>query len=128
MRPPIRPAIANALRCRCPNCRQGGVFRAWPNRVWAHCPVCGLSFFRESGYYLAGMIFTYIATAFVLLAAYLLSLLLPQLTTLSENAKFALWSLFAILLTILFVRPAYSFWLSLDFWIDPWLPGKPSHN
>jgi len=53
---------------------------------------------------------------------------LPQLTTLSENAKFALWSLFAILLTILFVRPAYSFWLSLDFWIDPWLPGKPSHN
>ena len=89
-----------------------------------HCPVCDLSFFRESGYYLAGMIFTYIATASVLLTAYLISLLLPDFKALSENERFALWSLFAIFLTLLFVRPAYSLWLSLDFWIDPWCPGE----
>jgi hypothetical protein len=73
------------------------------------------------------MIFTYIATAVVLLAAYLVSLLLPDIKTLSENEKFALWSVFAVLLTILFVRPAYSLWLSLDFWIDPWRPGEQHH-
>ena len=127
MRPPIRPVLANALRCLCPNCRQGSVFRAWPNRVWRQCPVCALPYYRESGYYLAGMIFTYVATAVVLLAAYLASLLLPDVKALSENEKFALWSLFAIFLTILFVRPAYSLWLSLDFWIDPWRPGEQHH-
>ena len=124
MRPPIGPAIANALRCRCPHCRQGSIFRGWPNKVRPRCPVCDLSFFRESGYYLAGMIFTYIATASVLLTAYLISLLLPDFKALSENERFALWSLFAIFLTLLFVRPAYSLWLSLDFWIDPWCPGE----
>jgi uncharacterized protein (DUF983 family) len=127
MRPPIRPVLANALRCRCPNCRQGSVFRGWPNRVWTRCPVCALPYYRESGYYLAGMIFTYIATAVVLLAAYLISLLLPDIKALSENEKFALWSIFAIFLTVLFVRPAYSLWLSLDFWIDPWHPGEQHH-
>ena len=124
MRPPIRAALSNALQCRCPNCREGAVFRGWPNRVWPRCPVCGLSYFRESGYYLAGMILTYAATAGVLIPAYLISLLLPDMKAVTENERFALWSLFAICLTLIFVRPAYSLWLSLDFWIDPWHPGE----
>jgi hypothetical protein len=71
------------------------------------------------------MIITYMLTAFILLAAYLVSLLFPQAGALSENSKFAFWVFLAVLLTLVLVRPAYSLWLSLDFWIDPWEPGEP---
>jgi hypothetical protein len=71
------------------------------------------------------MIITYILTAFILLAAYLLSLLLPAARILSENFKFAFWACLAVFLTLMLMRPAYSLWLSLDFWIDPWQPDGP---
>ena len=122
MRPPIGQTIRYALKCRCPNCHQGRIFRGWPNKVWPRCPVCSLSFFREPGYYLGGMIITYILVAFMLLALYLLSLLLPSEALVAENTKLIFWTVFAILLTILVVKPAYSLWLALDFWIHPWSP------
>ena len=68
------------------------------------------------------MIITYMLTAFILLAAYLASLLLPGAGALSENSKFIFWICLAVLLTLVLVRPSYSLWLSLDFWIDPWQP------
>ena len=71
------------------------------------------------------MIITYILTALVLLAAYLVSLLFPAPGIFSENFKFAAWAALAIFLTLSLVRPAYSLWLSLDFWIDPWQPDEP---
>ena len=72
------------------------------------------------------MILTYVFASFVLVAVYLSTLLLPvsyRLPQLSQGSEFALWTSFAILLTLLFMRPAYSLWLSLDFWIAPWSPG-----
>jgi hypothetical protein len=89
------------------------------------CPNCGLSYFRESGYYLGGMIITYILTTFIVLAAYVLSLALPAARRLPENVTFAFWGSLAISLVVLLMRPAYSLWLSLDFWIDPWQPDEP---
>ena len=80
---------------------------------------------RESGYFLGGMIITYIFTAFILVAVYLLTLAFPVATKLPENLTFALWGTFAVVLTLVLMRPAYSLWLSLDFWIDPWQPGEP---
>jgi hypothetical protein len=71
------------------------------------------------------MIITYILTAFILLAVYLASLLFPAVSILSENFKFAFWAGLAIFLTLMLMRPAYSLWLSLDFWIDPWQPDEP---
>lgn len=125
VRPNLRKLLLNALRCRCPNCRQGKIFRGWPNRVLPRCPHCGLAYFRESGYFLGGMIITYILTAFILLAGYLISLLLPGTAIVSENFKFAFWTGLAVVLTLVLVRPSYSLWLSLDFWVDPWQPDKP---
>lgn len=124
VRPPLVPTLAYALRLRCPNCHRGRLFRGWPNRMFSHCPVCGLSYFRESGYYLGGMILTYIFAVIVLIGVYLASLLVPGLPALpiSDNAKFLLWILFTVLLSLLFVRPAYSLWLALDFWLEPWTP------
>jgi len=122
VRPSLDAVLVNALRLRCPHCRQGRVFRGWPNRILPRCPACGLSYFCESGYYLGGMILTYIFTALVLVASYLLSLLFPIPYRLSQGTELALWVSFAVLLTLSFVRPAYSLWLSLDFWITPWEP------
>jgi uncharacterized protein (DUF983 family) len=124
-RPNFYKLLLNALHCRCPNCRQGRVFRGWPNRVLPRCPHCGLSYFRESGYYLGGMIITYILTAFIVLGIYVASLALPGAGSFSENLAFAFWACLAISLTLLLMRPAYSLWLSLDFWMDPWQPDEP---
>jgi uncharacterized protein (DUF983 family) len=124
VKPSFRAALANALRCRCPNCHQGRLFRGGLNRVLPSCPSCGLSYFRESGYYVGGMIITYVSTAVVLLTAYLISLLIPGVVAVSENIKFAFWVVFGLLLALLLVRPAYSLWITLDFWVDPWKPGE----
>ena len=125
VRPPLRPAVANALRFRCPCCRTGPVFRGWVNRMFRRCPHCGLSYFRESGYYLGGMILTYILTAFALLGVYLFTFFLPDVRFVPQSAVFPFWITLGILLTLAFVRPAYSLWLSLDFWFDPWEPDEP---
>jgi len=120
--------MGRALRLRCPYCRRGRLFRGWPNRMFRHCPNCGLPYFRESGYYLGGMIITYILAAVVLLAAYLCSLLLPDVTGISDTVRTTLWVMAGVLLTVAFVRPAYSLWLALDFWIAPWTPEKPTEG
>lgn len=125
MRPPFREALRKALRCRCPNCGRGPVFARWPNKVLPCCPHCGLTYFRESGYYVGGMIVTYGLAAAVLISVYLVLLLFPDVKILSENVKSVLWFVFAILLTLALVRHSYSLWLALDFWIEPWKPGEP---
>jgi hypothetical protein len=71
------------------------------------------------------MIITYILTTFIVLAAYLVSLALPEVRRLPENFTFAFWGCLAISLVLVLMRPAYSLWLSLDFWIDPWQPEEP---
>lgn len=123
-RPPLIRAIGYAFKLRCPNCHQGRLFRGWPNRMFPRCPVCALSYFREAGYYLGGMILTYVFAVVVLIGVYLTTLLLPGVPTLpvSDNIKFLLWILFTLLLSLVFVRPAYSLWLALDFWLEPWTP------
>ena len=123
MRPPFGSAVINALHCRCPNCHKGPLFRGWFNRVLPRCPECGLSYFRESGYYLGGMIVTYVLTTMLLLAIYLVLLLLPERAEISERVSLPLWMGFGVLVALLLVRPCYSLWITLDFWIEPWQPG-----
>jgi uncharacterized protein (DUF983 family) len=125
VRPPFRATLRDALRLRCPNCRQGPVLARWPNKILPACPHCGLSYFRESGYYIGGMIITYGLTLAVVIPVFLLSLLLPDFPGLSDSARFALWVLFAVPLSIALMPYSYSLWLSLDFWLEPWKPQEP---
>jgi hypothetical protein len=92
----------------------------WPNKMLPRCGVCGLSYFRESGYYVGGMIFTYALTAGVLLSVYLVLLLFPDSKAISENWQIGLWGVSAFVLSIVLSRPAYSLWLSVDYWLEPW--------
>src|SRR5436305_4790644 len=54
-----------AVRGRCPRCCQGQIFkgRFEMNRT---CPVCGLPFQKEAGYFLGAMYFSYPLSALVL--------------------------------------------------------------
>ena len=86
------------------------------------CPVCGLSYFPEQGYYVGAMIINYAVTTACVVTIFLLSLLFPDFTRLSTNVKILLWMIFAIVLSLLLVRHSYSFWLGLDFWVKPRQP------
>lgn len=119
-RPPFALMLRDALRCRCPHCHEGRIFVRWPNKMLPQCSVCGLSYFRESGYYVGGMIFTYGLTALVLIAAYLILLFVPDIKSLSENGRIAAWAISAFVLSVVLSRPAYSLWLSFDYWLEPW--------
>jgi uncharacterized protein (DUF983 family) len=121
-RPPFGQLLRNALKRRCPNCGQGPVLARWPNNMLVSCPICGLSYFRESGYYIGGMIITYGLTLAVVIPLFLFTLFLPDVNSISDNVKLAAWILFAVPLSLVFMPYAYSLWLSLDFWIDPWKP------
>lgn len=123
-RPALSDSLRNAVRRRCPNCRMGPIFARWPNKMLDKCPRCGLSYFRESGYYIGGMIFTYGLTAAVLLTAFLLGLLLPDFPAVSHFEQFALWVAFGIPVMLLVMPLGYSLWLNLDFWIEPWKPER----
>jgi uncharacterized protein (DUF983 family) len=118
LRPPFQLIVRRAAHWRCPNCGRGELFRG-VFRMRMQCPECGLSYFPEQGYYLGAMIINYAATTAVVVAIFLVSLLFRDFTTLSTNSKITLWIGFAISLSLLFVRHAYSFWLGLDFWIKP---------
>jgi len=118
--------LSSALRCRCPRCHEGALFRAWPNRVLPRCPVCSLNYFREEGYFVGGMVVTYIlAMAVIAVVSLIVFFLLPEKGWFSENQKMALWFASAILLTLLFLRRSYSLWISLDYWIEPWDQEQP---
>jgi len=121
--PSFRDALRSGLHRRCPFCQQGRLFRAWPNRMLLRCPVCGLSYFRESGYYVGGMMFTYGLAAIALLIAYFALSPFPDVKFLTDNERLALWITFAVILTLALMPYAYSLWLSLDYWMEPWSPG-----
>jgi len=59
----IWPTITDIFEQRCPRCRLGkifprSVFWGFP-KMHEHCPVCGLRFEREPGYFLGAMYFSF---------------------------------------------------------------------
>jgi uncharacterized protein (DUF983 family) len=65
------------LGARCPRCWTGKMFRS-TLEMNDPCPICGLIFEREQGYFLGAMYFSYLISLTFLIAFYLLaSLLLP---------------------------------------------------
>jgi uncharacterized protein (DUF983 family) len=74
-----RGVLAALWRGRCPDCREGRIFRG---RVTMHrrCPVCDLDFEPEPGYFTGAMYISYaLAVPLVALLAMLVRLALPQL-------------------------------------------------
>ena len=119
-------ALRAMLRQLCPRCREGKIFhgslfRGFP-KMRETCPVCGLKFEREQGYFLGAM---YISYAIALLAISALSLLVWKMSDLPfESIVFWGFILFLPLVPpiTLFSRVL---WIYLDRSIDP-DPQKPS--
>jgi uncharacterized protein (DUF983 family) len=108
------------LRQRCPRCRTGSIFRhsifrGFP-KMNEHCPVCGLKFEREEGYFLGAMYISYALGIgiIVLIAAVLWSITSWSIT------KDTIWAI----VSFLPLAPAITLlsrvlWIYLDRAIDP---------
>jgi uncharacterized protein (DUF983 family) len=126
-KPPFMQSVRRGLHFRCPNCGDGRVFSSF-FKMRDECPVCGLSFYPESGYYAGAMYLDYGLSAVIFLAAFVPSLFLPPLTHLSYVQKNILWIAFGAALCLGLARPSYSLWLAIDYWISPWKPQRPQTN
>lgn len=104
------------INLRCPVCREGAVFRGTFAMNEA-CPVCGLVFAREPGYFLGAMYFSY-------------GLGIPMIVLLTLGAYFIwptwrLWQLVLVawLAFLPFVPWVYRIsrvlWLHFDRYCDP---------
>ena len=83
---PVPEAKTRETAWRCPHCGRGQLFRG-VFRMMPRCQECGLSYFPEQGYYVGAMIINYIVTTACVVAIFLLSLLIPDFTSLTTNEK-----------------------------------------
>jgi uncharacterized protein (DUF983 family) len=123
-RPPFREALSRGLHLRCPCCGRGPLYRR-VLRMYHECPLCGLPYYREPGYYVGAMIVNYGVTAFALISIYLVSLLLPEFWHVTPGTKIIAWMFAAALVSLALVPHARSLWLAVDYWIEPWPPAEP---
>jgi uncharacterized protein (DUF983 family) len=109
---------------RCPNCFRGRVFSG-AVQMNETCPVCGVRFGREPGYFFGAMYVSYPLAAVVLgLFALGVQALLP---TWSWPACLALAFVPFLLLVPLVFRYSRIIWMHFDHWADPeGLPGPRS--
>lgn len=105
------------LQQRCPVCLRGQVFGPWfeMNR---DCPVCGIHFERETGYFLNAMFAAY-ALGFLLLVPSAIWLYFQQV---SLGLFSTVILLEIIVLWPLIFRYSRIFWLHLDQLLDPRRP------
>ena len=107
--------LGGILRLRCPKCRRGPLFTGlitMPER----CPVCGMYYEREHGYFVGAMAISY-ALAVVLVAGLFFGLLWLthwplEWVLLGSGAAFLPLAPFC-------VRYARALWIALDRRIDP---------
>ena len=80
------------------------------------CALCGLVFERAQGYWVGAIYLNYAATATIALGGYFV---LWAHTELSTAAQLAVWVPFLLVFPLWFFRYSRSFWLALEFYINP---------
>ncbi len=114
--PPLRTRLVAAARGRCPRCDRGRIFRG---RFAMHpsCPVCGLRFEREQGYFTGAMYVSYmLALPVVAVCALLVYLVAPGL---SFEATIGIAALLFLPFVPLIFRYSRILWIHLDQAVDP---------
>jgi uncharacterized protein (DUF983 family) len=112
--------VQAVLHERCPRCREGALFRAplWRGflAMYDCCPLCGLRYEREPGYFLGAMYFSYLISIPPVL---ILALVFWRLTNwrfdLVMGAAFVAWLPFVPAVT----RLARVIWIYVDRHFDP---------
>jgi uncharacterized protein (DUF983 family) len=106
--------LSAILHTRCPHCLEGKVFASlW--KMHANCPVCGVEYEREHGYFMAAIFFGYIL-GFVAI--------LPFCILLYLNDAPIIWYLVVCTIVLVVLSPLifrYSrvIWMHLDELMDP---------
>ena len=116
----VARSLLRGLRLRCPRCGHAPIFRGW-FRLLAACPLCGLRFEREPGYFVGAIYLNYAATVLVALPGYFV---LDYLFHFSLVGQLVLWGGFCILFPLWFFRYSKSLWLALDYFFDPGGPQR----
>jgi uncharacterized protein (DUF983 family) len=112
--------IKSLLLARCPRCKRGAIFKSGfagaLGSINECCPVCGLVFLRESGYFLGAMYVSYGLGVVTIL---------PVATVLAVVLEWPLWAVLTIallqtvILMPIFFRYSRVIWLYIDQAIDP---------
>lgn len=117
----IRQILSSGVRLKCPRCGIGPLFEGLFS-MHAHCPICGLKFEREQGYFVGAIYINYAATVTIAVPGYFV---LDYFTALSLSSQLTLWIAFAIFFPLLFFRHSRSLWLSLEYFFNP---AEPPHQ
>lgn len=106
--------VSAIVRLRCPRCADGRIFARLfgMNRV---CPVCGLEFEREQGYFVGAMYFGYALSIATVLPVVVAMVLLGYA---AASIYVAACLVLAVLSPFLF-RYSRVLWIHLDYVIDP---------
>ena len=109
-----KPSLIHAiLTLRCARCREGRVHATfWQMNEF--CPVCGLKFEREPGYYLMGIFFGYVINAIIFLPICIALYLLGVTWQAYVGVGVAI-----VLLSPLVLRYSRVVWLHVDEFLDP---------
>ncbi len=114
-RPDRRGVLPAILRQRCPRCRSGRVFKGLM-AMNETCPVCGLQFEREPGYFVGSMYLSYVLMVPLLGALTLLLRVLLRETPIETVVLVA--GLLCLPCAPAIFRYARTLWLHLDRAID----------
>lgn len=103
------------LQMKCPNCRQGNVFRQ-PLRMHEDCPHCGIHYEREDGYFMMSVFVGYVMGVFIALVVLLILYLTirPSIWGYLIGATAAL-----VILSPLIFHYARVIWMYIDQLLDP---------
>lgn len=108
------------ISMKCPNCRQGNVFRK-PLRMYEDCPHCGIHFEREDGYFMMSVFVGYVMS-FIIGVAVVVGLyftIRPSIWGYLIGATVAL-----VLASPLIFHYARIIWLYIDQLLDPRREGE----
>ena len=107
--------LRRAIQLRCPRCGEAPLF-ANLVRMVPCCPVCGLDFERETGYFIGAIYINYGLTVGLAVAGYFL---LEAWLAPPTGWQVAGWGAFAVLFPLWSFRYSKSLWLALDHLVDP---------
>ncbi len=110
---PLGRALA-VLTMRCPRCCKGGVYRGFL-RMRKACPVCGLVFEREPGYFTGAMYASYTLGIFGTMPVWLALLLTGQPYALILGATIGM----ILVLMPVFFHYSRVLWLHFDYVFNP---------
>ncbi|HTP10375.1 MAG TPA: DUF983 domain-containing protein [Anaerolineae bacterium] len=116
--------VAALAKQRCPRCLEGSIFTGWIT-TREMCPVCGLRYGREEGYFSGGMDLSFFLAAPILAFIFLVVYQLFSSTLTLVATLFLSYAVFLPCAVPLF-RYSRVLWLYIDWQLDPVYEVRPA--